>query len=145
MERSGLVVAVDTREQRPYRFPRWEAKTLASGDYSVVGLEDRVTVERKTKADAYVSLGRERARFERELERMSRMDYAALVIEASLPEFLVAPAFSRLSPRSAVASLLAWSVKHRVFVFFAGDRRHGRAVTLGLLEKYCRYHREVVA
>jgi DNA excision repair protein ERCC-4 len=145
MKRSGMVVAVDTREQRPYRFPRWERKALASGDYSVVGLEDRVAVERKTKADAYASLGRGRGRFEREVERLAKMDYAALVIEASLPEFLVPPAFSRLNPRSAVASLLAWSVRHRVFVFFAGDRQHGRAVTWSLLEKYWRYHMEKVA
>ena len=51
-----LIVAIDTREQKPYRFPRSEVKTLASGDYSVVGLEDRIAIERKTKEDAYSSL-----------------------------------------------------------------------------------------
>lgn len=138
--RPGPVVVVDTREQRPYRFPRWERRTLASGDYSLVGLEDQVAIERKTKADAYASLGRGRARFERELGRLARLDYAAVVIEASLPDFLQAPAFSRLNPRAAVRSLIAWAVKYRVGVFFAGDRRHGRALTWGLLEKYWRYH-----
>jgi DNA excision repair protein ERCC-4 len=142
---SLFVVVIDTREQRPYRFPRSEVRTLPTGDYSIAGLEDRVAIERKTQSDAYASLGRGRARFERELIRLARLDYAALVIECSLPEFLRVPAFSQMNPRAAVASLLAWSVKHRVFVFFAGDRRHGRAVTLGLLEKYWRYHMEAVA
>jgi len=131
---------VDRREQRPYRFPRFEVKTLATGDYSLVGLEDRIAIERKTKKDAYASIGRHRARFERELERLSRFDYAAIVIESSLPEFLHPPPFSRLHPKAAVNSLIAWTVKYHVGVFFAGDRRHGRALTRQLLEKYWRYH-----
>ena len=134
-----LVVAIDTREQKPYCFPRSEVKTLASGDYSIVGLEDRVAVERKTKPDAYSSLGQGRARFERELQRLARFDYAAVVIETSLPDFLRAPAFSRMNPRAAARSLIAWSVKYRVCVFFAGDRRHGNALTRQLLEKFWRY------
>ena len=134
-----LIVAIDTREQKPYRFARSEVKTLASGDYSIVGLEDRIAVERKTKPDAYSSLGQGRARFERELQRLSRFDYAAVVIETSLPDFLRAPAFSRMNPRAAARSMIAWSVKYRVCVFFAGDRRHGNALTQQLLEKFWRY------
>lgn len=134
-----LVVAIDTREQKPYRFARSEVKTLASGDYSIVGLEDRIAVERKTKQDAYSSLGQGRARFERELQRLSRFDYAAVVIETSLPDFLHAPAFSRMNPSAAARSMIAWSVKYRVCVFFAGDRRHGNALTWQLLEKFWKY------
>jgi len=134
-----LVVAIDTREQKPYRFARSEVKTLASGDYSIVGLEDRIAVERKTKPDAYSSLGQGRARFGRELQRLSRFDYAAVVIETSLPDFLRAPAFSRMNPRAAARSMIAWSVKYRVCVFFAGDRRHGNALTQQLLEKFWKY------
>ncbi len=139
-ERPEIVVAIDTREQKPYRFARSEVKTLASGDYSIVGLEDRIAIERKTKEDAYSSLGQGRARFERELQRLSRIDYAAMVIETSLPEFLQAPAFSRMNPKAAASSIVAWSVKYRVCVFFAGDRPHGNALTRKLLEKYLRYH-----
>ncbi len=139
-ERPEPVVAIDTREQKPYRFPRSEVKTLPTGDYSIVGLEDRIAIERKTKEDAYSSLGQGRARFERELQRLSHLDYAAVVIETSLPEFLQAPAFSRMNPKAAAASIVAWSVKYRVCVFFAGDRLHGNALTRQLLEKYLRYH-----
>jgi ERCC4-type nuclease len=133
------VVAVDTREQRPYRFPRSAVKTLATGDYSIIGFEDRLAIERKTKKDAYSSLGRGRARFRREFERLSRLSYAAVVVEASLTDFLHAPAFSRMSPKAALKSILAWSVKYRVNVFFACDRRHGNALTCQLLEKCWRY------
>lgn len=134
-----FVVAIDTREQKPYRFPRYEVMTLRTGDYSVVGLGDEVAVERKSKQDAYSSLGQGRARFEREMTRLSVLDYAAIVVEATLPDFLTVPAFSRMNPQSAVNSILAWSVKYRVCVFFAGDRIHGNALTYRLLEKYWRY------
>lgn len=137
---ADFVVAIDTREQKPYRFPRAKVKTLKTGDYSIVGLEERIAIERKTKEDAYSSLGKGRARFERELNRLSRIHYAAVVIEASLPDFLEAPTFSRMNPKAAVSSVIAWSVKYRVAVFFAGDRMHGNALTLQLLEKYWRYH-----
>jgi DNA excision repair protein ERCC-4 len=135
-ERSELVIAVDSREQKPYLFSGCEVKTLKTGDYSIVGLEDQIALERKTKEDAYASLGRSRARFERELERLSKLDYAAIVVESSLPEFLHPPPFTPLSPRAAINSLIAWTVRYRVGVFFAGDRRHGHALVHQLLQKY---------
>jgi ERCC4-type nuclease len=137
-----ITVAIDTREQRPYAFSRFEVKTLKSGDYSIVGWEDRIAIERKTKEDAYACLGRGRRRFEREMARLSRMDYAALVVESTLEDFLKAPAFSQMNPRAAANSLLGWSVKYNVCVHWAGNRRFGNALTRQLLEKYWRYHRE---
>jgi DNA excision repair protein ERCC-4 len=133
------VVAVDTREQKPYSFPRYELKALPAGDYSLVGYEDQVAVERKTKADAYASLGRERARFKREFERLAALRYAAVVIEASLEDFLHPPPFTQMNPKAAVNTLIGWSVKYRVCVFFAGGRATGKAVTYRILEKYLRY------
>jgi ERCC4-type nuclease len=114
-------------------------KLLPSGDYSLLGYEERVAIERKSKKDAYASLGRERDWFEREIERLSRFEYAAIVVEASLKGFLARPEFSQLNPKAAINSMLAWSVKHGVYVFFAGDRLHGHAVTRCLLEKFWRY------
>jgi ERCC4-type nuclease len=138
-----FIIAVDTREQTPYAFPGAVTKTLPTGDYSIVGLEDRVTVERKSKADAYGSLGHGRARFRREVERLAGFDYAAIVIEDTVPGFLQRPAHSKMNPRSAIGSLLAWSVRYRVPVFFAGDRDHAQALTHKLLEMYYRYRGEV--
>ena len=139
----GYTIAVDTREQRPYEFPGAVVMTLPTGDYSLIGLEDRVAIERKSKADAYGSLGQGRARFRREWERLAALDYAAVVIEDSLPGFLQRPAHSKMSPVSAVGTLLAWSVRYRVPVFFAGDRAHAQALTGKLLMMYAKYHGEV--
>ena len=136
------VIVVDTREQKPYRFTRCQVKTLPTGDYSLVGLEDCIAIERKSAADLAGSLGSGRARFRRELERLAQLDYAAIVVEASLKQLLQPPPFSRMHPKAVVNSMLAWSVQYRMPVFFAGDRAHGHAVTYQLLTKYWRYHRE---
>ncbi len=138
-----FTIAVDTREQQPYQFDGAEVVTLTTGDYSIVGLEDRVTIERKTKTDAYGSLGQGRARFRREFERLAEYDYAVVVVEDTVPGFLHRPAHSKMNPRSALGSLLAWSVRYRVPVFFAGDREHGRALTRKLLQMYWKYRGEV--
>jgi len=141
---TDYIVALDSREQKPYWFSRSEVMTLPTGDYSILGLEDRIAIERKTKADAYSSLGNHRARFQRELERLALLDFAAIVIESSLKDFLQAPPFSRMNPKAAAATIIAWSVKYGVHVFFAGDRQHGNALTRQLLEKYWRYRKEEV-
>lgn len=135
-------VVVDTREQRPYALPGAVTGTLPTGDYSLQGYEDRVAIERKSKSDAYNSLGHDRARFRREVERLGALDYGAILIEAGVPDFLRAPLFSRLAPNAALGSLLAWSVRFGVPVFFAGDRAHGARITLQLLTKFWHYHRE---
>lgn len=135
-------IVIDSREQRPYAFPDAVPGTLPTGDYSLLGYEDRVAVERKTKNDAYASLGRDRPRFRREVERMSALQYGAIVVEASVPDFLRPPLFSHLAPTAALNSLLAWSVRFGIQVFFAGDRTHGALITLQLLTKFWRYHGE---
>ena len=136
-------IAIDTREQRPFEFNGAVVKTLATGDYSLVGFEDRVAVERKSKSDAYNSLGRRRARFRREFERLGCFDYAAIVVESSLRGFLQQPPYSRLNPRVAIATLLTLSVRYRTPIFFAGDREHARALTLKLLKAYWTFRNEV--
>lgn len=138
------VIVVDSREQRPYQFPGAVVQTLSTGDYSIIGLTDRVTIERKSKGDAYNSLGKDRARFQREVIRLAEFDYAAIVIEESVPGFLYRPPHSKMNPKSAMCTLLAWSVKYQVPIFFAGDRKHGRAVTQKLLQMYWKYRGEVL-
>jgi len=136
---SNFTVVIDTRERRPYEYEGAVTGTLKSGDYSILGLEDRVAVERKTKEDAFSSLGASRGRFEKELERLSGYDYGAIVIESNLDDFLNPPAFTRMNPKAAINSLVSWSVKYKVFIFFASDRRHAMALVYRILEKYWKH------
>lgn len=70
-----ITVVVDTREQEPYSFDSDKVsavrKALPAGDYSLVGLEERVAVERKSLTDFVSTVIRGRKRFHRELEKLS--------------------------------------------------------------------------
>ena len=131
-----MKVVIDTREQLPYEFEDSITRTLQTGDYSIFGYENQITVERKSKADAYGSIGRGRTRFIKELERLSEIDYSAIVVEASLSNFVEPPRFSQLNPKSAINSLLAWSIRYGVHIYFADNRVMGNLLTLRILERY---------
>lgn len=140
---SKPTIVIDTREQLPYKFKGSVTKTLKSGDYSILGLEDVVAIERKTKKDAYSSCGKGRVRFEKELMRLSAFDYSAIVIEASLSSLLTPPPYSMMNPLVVVNSFVSWSVKYGIHVFFASNRACSRNLVQLILGKYWKYHKEV--
>ena len=87
------VILVDTREQSPFDFSRFEGwfagiekKPLKLGDYSVAGLEDVCVVERKDLPDLIHSLTADRSVFVNRLRRMSRYPYRLLVITAAVSQ-----------------------------------------------------------
>ncbi len=135
-------IKIDSREQRPYQFngiPS-EVGILRVGDYSILGLEDHISIERKSLSDLIGSLTTGRARFERELTRGMNLDYFALVIEGSLSDIARGNYRSQMQPKAAVQSLLAFSVRYRLPVFFCESRGYGQRITESLL---CKYHREL--
>ncbi len=118
-----LTLLIDTREQRPLSLPNSKRATLPTGDYSVEGYVDRIAVERKSIEDIYGCFGQSRERFERELERLSRIEHRAVVIEANLSDVLQGTKYSQVHPHSAIGSLISWSVRYHLPVWFCGDRR----------------------
>lgn len=134
-----MKIKIDTREQLPYEFrTSSEVGTLSIGDYSVAGLEDSVAVERKTIDDLVGCLTTGRERFERELHRGKALDYFALVVEASLSDLANGRYRSKMNPKSAIQSLLTFSVRYKLPIFFAESREYGQRVTESLLLKYAR-------
>lgn len=146
-----FVVIIDTREQQPFSFGdlRGDAgrqlltvpslrRMLPSGDYSIDGHEDSIAIERKSLPDLFGSLGKERSRFKREIERLSHMRYAAVVVESDWASVLNSPPeFSRLSPRSVYRTVLAWQVEFpSVHWWFCPTRRFAEITTFRLLERY---------
>lgn len=114
---------------------------LEEGDYSLVGCEDILSVERKTLPDAVACVGRERDRFERCLERLAEIaakpeGYACVVIEGTLEEAAKGIPESLVHGHAIVGSFLAWSVRYKVPFFFCGDRRHALAATAKIIEKF---------
>ena len=138
----GLVVVCDSREQDPFSFSgkAYEGTTvvqgsLQTGDYSVKGLETRVAVERKSLPDLVHCLGPDRDRFVRELERARGLDAFAVVCEGSWQELAKGQYRSRMLPKAACASIMAFMSRGTQF-FFAGSRPAAEWVTHSFLRFY---------
>lgn len=126
-------IAIDTREQRPYPFRKSVRVTLDTGDYSAVGVENLLRIERKSLPDFIGCVGASRERFERCLSRLSLFPWPHVVLEFSMAD-LTAGAWSRslITPSQAVASALAWGAHYRIPFWFCGDREHAAAVVMKL-------------
>jgi len=108
------VVVIDTREQNPFsfdRFSRWfsgvERRALALGDYSIAGMEETCTVERKDLNDLIHSLSTQRQTFLNRLRRMSLYPQRLLIITAALSQVKSPYPYSRSDPNSILQSLVA--------------------------------------
>ena len=80
-----LTAIVDTREQTPLDLAPLKTVrgTLSTGDYSIVGLEHVVAIERKSRDDLIACVGRERERFDREVKRLLAYHVRSLVVEST--------------------------------------------------------------
>ena len=113
-------IVTDSREQTPLVFQNLESQvgTLQSGDYSILGFEDRFSVERKSLSDLCGSLTSGRERFERELHRLRGFDFARLLIIGTEEDVRSGNYRSKVNPKSVWASLCAFEVRYGVpFVF----------------------------
>ncbi len=134
-----MKILIDSREQLPYKFETAsETGTLPTGDYSLVGAESLIAIERKSVDDLIGCLTSGRERFERELHRGKALDYFGLVIEASLSDLSNGRYRSEMKPRAAVQSLLTFSIRYGLPLFFVENRKYGARVTESLLLKYAR-------
>jgi len=136
---SDLTIVIDSREQRPYLFEghNTTVQGLPIGDYGLLNCQD-IAIERKSVDDLAGTLTNGRDRFKRELQKGAVIPYFSLVIEASVSDLINGKYRSKALPQSIVQSLLSFSVKYRLPIFFAESRQHGEMITLSLLLKYSR-------
>lgn len=167
--KSNMVIApftviIDSREQHPYSFngfetgPKDKRKVfivpvdtdgLKTGDYSIKGLESRVAIERKSKADLYGTIGSavidyaeskawDNGRFVKELLRLNEMDYGAVVIEASWASCLLnPPEHSDFKPRSLMAAIMRMQkLAPRVHWWAFDTRGLAEKMTFRMLEQF---------
>ncbi|MFA6221460.1 MAG: ERCC4 domain-containing protein [Desulfomonilaceae bacterium] len=143
MNDEQITLIKDTREPDTAWDMYFSAPTvtacLRTGDYSVSGYEDQVAIERKTIDDLVGCLGKQRDRFERELERSRGFEYFAVLVESSYFELENGLYRSRLHPRSGVESVSAFEVRYKVPFLFCGSAELAAKKCESLLRKY---HRE---
>ena len=104
-----MIILIDSREQQPFTFGgqiATQKAALQTGDYSILGLESEVSVERKSLQDLIGSLGKGRDRFDRELDRLSKFHTRALVCEGSWAELIDGQYRGQMNPKAAYGSVM---------------------------------------
>jgi DNA excision repair protein ERCC-4 len=122
------VIVIDTREQDPLPFERLASVrgTLQTGDYSVAGLQDQFSIERKTVSDLVgCCMGDNRERFERELHRLRGYRFKRLLVVGSEAEILAGQYHSNIKPNAVLATVWAFEVRYDLPVVFVQTAKAG--------------------
>ncbi len=93
--------------------------------------------ERKSLLDAYGTFGQGRERFERELEKLSRLRFGFVVIEADWDTICCRPpSRSKLKPKTVIRSMAAWAVRYGVHFYWCPNCAAAEKWTFILLERF---------
>jgi DNA excision repair protein ERCC-4 len=144
----NVTAIVDTREQLPLCLDplQVEVGTLCTGDYSVKGLEHVVRVERKSLPDLVQCVGRERDRFDREVQRLLAYQVRVLVVEATWGEIELGGRWmGKVSPNAVIGSLLGWQAAGLAVHLVGSHERAGQHTARLLYTVAKRRYRELRA
>jgi len=135
----------DSREQSPFFFDGEQFENvevqeggLSTGDYSLVGLESRVAVERKSLPDFIGSISSGRERFERELVRARGLDAFMVVVEAPFSDVAAGNYRSRMQPKAATQTIFSFMSRYRATFHFAQSRTWAEYATYSFLRHYAK-------
>lgn len=149
-----FTVVIDSREQHPWTFRGLSANadkdyrtlvvdcrtaTLSTGDYSIEGFENYITIERKSLADAFGTFTHDRERWERELDRMRSIASCHVVIEGDWEAISAGPV--KLGGanigKAVMRSIFAWTIRYPHVHWWAMPTREiAEATAFRLLEKF---------
>jgi DNA excision repair protein ERCC-4 len=147
LQPATITAVIDTREQQPLDLAplRTTAGTLAAGDYSVLGLEHVVAIERKSLPDFLCCVGTERERFDACVQRLLGYPVRAIVVESTWAEVEAGGWRSRVTPQAAIGSALGWIAAGVPVVMATDHERAGRFVSRILFTAARRRWREARA
>lgn len=105
-----VTAIVDSREQRPLKLSplNVERGTLQTGDYCLKAIPNAIRIERKSLPDLIGCVGRDRGRFEREIERLLAFPVRVLLIESTWAAIELGQWRGRVKPNQVIGSLLGW-------------------------------------
>lgn len=151
-----FTVIIDTREQAPFHFRTLKAdadsgrvplvveverKGIPTGDYSIVGHESSIAIERKSLPDLLHCCGQDRDRFQKQLDRLNELQVAALVVEADWTALLKGHPMSKISPKTVYRSIIAWQQRlPNIHWWLCPGRAFAETTTFRILE---RFHRDL--
>jgi len=150
-------IVQDTREKIPLDFSFYsdctsvEIRKLDTGDYSAVGYEDKVYIERKrSTSEIAINFGTDNARWYRELERMSKVKFKYVVCEFSVEDVLSFPKNSgipkekwkglRFNGKYLYKIMKETEAKYNVKFLFCNDAQEAAEKVFELLKRVVEYY-----
>ena len=141
----------DTREQAPWYFRDIPAtkeqgggmnvvdvidRAMRTGDYSIQGLEDQISVERKSIPDLLNCIIGDRKRFRKQLDRLNEVENGHVVVEGDWMAIFREMEARGKVPRMAVVSVISWAMRHvpSVHWWFLPGKRPAEILAFRLLE-----------
>jgi len=143
----AITAIIDTREQLPLDLSPllWMRSTLETGDYSCIGCESIIALERKSLPDLVACVGSERDRFDREIRRLLGYPTRAVVVEAHWSDLEAGQWRGKITPNQAMGSVLGWIAQGVPFLFCGSHEAAGKAVARLLYIAARRRYREARA
>jgi DNA excision repair protein ERCC-4 len=139
-------IVIDSQEHMGYtfeRFTNWFSgsirKRLAVGDYTILGMEEEVAIERKTVPDLVKSIIQERKDFIEKCERLSEIRKKCLVVEGSLSLVKTPYDETQSHPNAVLGSLLAAQERWNIPVYFLDNFVLAEEFVASMLSKYHAY------
>lgn len=149
---TNYTVIKDTREQDGWFFSPYdkcdgmEVGTLDTGDYTIKGFEEVVCIERKASvSEIAMNLGRKKAPFQDEMERMKDFPFAFIILEFSMDDLLKYPQGSRVpyKARSNVKvtgkyllkCLMEFQIWYNTKILFCGNKNNAFLVCNSLFKR----------
>ncbi len=158
----GFKMLIDTREQRPFfmrladKYPdHFIIDTVTNGDYTLQGFKTSFAVERKQLSDFYSYISSERSvqhkndkkrmdRTKGKLIKLSKFEFAGLVIEADYFDIFNRQVFTNVSPEVARQFLVSVNIRYGIHVFINGRRKECERWLLDRAIKYYNLKRGLI-
>jgi hypothetical protein len=138
----------DTREQQGWTFAESQYcegtvdATLATGDYTLLGYEKFLTIERKGSSGEFARNVVEK-RFERELERMEACPHSFMVLEFTMDDLIGFPKNSgipvhlwpklRMSSFFLIKRFMEFQFQYKTRIILAG--KHGKDIASSIFKR----------
>jgi hypothetical protein len=147
-----FTVIKDTREQDGYFFSEFNTcagmidQKLDTGDYSILGMEDKICIERKGCVEELaVNLGQKKHAFLAEVERMTPFPHKFIVLEFSLEDLIKFPDETRIPVKNKASlkitgkymlkCLFEFQLYNNVQILFCGNKYNAFLAVSSILKR----------
>jgi ERCC4-type nuclease len=142
-----MIILIDTREKQYGHLLPWfrknniqlRRKTLQFGDYTLLGMEHKIVIERKNNLDELAkNLTKKRQQFKNELMRANAAGAKLiLLIENAIQLDIKKHNYrSEFHPNAFIGTLNSWHVKYNIDVYFCPNIKFTGKIMLKLLNDW---------